>query len=143
MSILHALSLFKMIWIFNVWMWKLSVGFFGGFLCWEISEMTRDLLIFRKSVGVLVFLWNCQDVDCFYRSRIKLSWKTKVICVWIFDHFLLFFLWLSEVWKIRVPSFYHAVVLIRGITFTHLKWSLVPLDFKEYCMRYSWKLFKF
>jgi len=28
-------------------------------------------------------------------------------------------------------------------TFTHLKWSLVPPDFKECCTRYSWKLFKF
>ena len=28
-------------------------------------------------------------------------------------------------------------------TFTCLKWSLVPPDFKECCIRYSWKLFKF
>jgi hypothetical protein len=27
-------------------------------------------------------------------------------------------------------------------TFTCLKWSLVPPDFKECCMWYSWKLFK-
>ena len=28
-------------------------------------------------------------------------------------------------------------------TFTHLKWSLVPPDFKGCCIRYSWKLLKF
>ena len=27
-------------------------------------------------------------------------------------------------------------------TFTSLRWSLVPPDFKECCIRYSWKLFK-
>ena len=32
--------------------------------------------------------------------------------------------------------------LVSG-TFTHLKWSLLPPDFKEFCVRYSLKLFQF
>jgi hypothetical protein len=35
---------------------------------------------------------------------------------------------------------------INILAFLHdqvLKWSLVPPDFKECCIKYSWKLFKF
>jgi hypothetical protein len=130
-SILHAHSLFKVIWIFNVWMWKLSVvRLYVICRCWEMSERTtktfqfsgsqlslcyfwllrnewedhEDLSVFWKSVAVLVFLWNCQDLIIFYRSRIKLSRKTKVICVWILNLIIFFSFFSLTRWSLKNQS---------------------------------------
>jgi hypothetical protein len=100
------------------------------FGCWEMSERTtktfqfsgsqlslcyfwllrnewedhEDLSVFWKSVAVLVFLWNCQDLIIFYRSRIKLSRKTKVICVWILNLIIFFSFFSLTRWSLKNQS---------------------------------------
>ena len=100
------------------------------FRCWEMSERTpktfqfsgsqlslcyfwllrnewedhEDLSVFWKSVAVLVFLWNCQDLIIFYRSRIKLSRKTKVICVWILNLIIFFSFFSLTRWSLKNQS---------------------------------------
>jgi hypothetical protein len=68
---------------------------------WEDHE---DLSVFWKSVAVLVFLWNCQDLIIFYRSRIKLSRKTKVICVWILNLIIFFSFFSLTRWSLKNQS---------------------------------------
>ena len=83
------------------------------------------------------------DIFCFFKESSNLNRWIKVmndLSEWIiscinFNHNL------DPIKKNRVwPG-----ISIRGVTryFYPPKWSLVPSDFKEFCIRFSWELFKF